>query len=180
MALVKKEIGELLVDNGLITPEELKLVQLERQKTGEPVSLILSRLGLATESHLKNALELQYGVNYVSLAKTEADPEVLYLLPEAVMRNYQIVPIARQANRLTVAMVNPNNLIALDDIKYRLKGIQVKPVVCTEDDFQHFMETIYAKRQEELSAEIEEVDHSSFIESDVDLSTLDVMAEVAD
>ncbi len=129
---------------------------------------------------MKNALELQYGVNYVSLAKTEADPEVLYLLPEAVMRQYQIVPIARQSNRLTVAMVNPNNLIALDDIKYRLKGMQVKPVVCTEDDFQHFMETIYAKRQEELNLEVEEADHTSFIESDVDLSTLDVMAEVSD
>ena len=45
------------------------------------------------------------------------------------MRQYQVVPIARQGNRLTVAMVNPNNLIALDDIKYRLKGVQVKPVV---------------------------------------------------
>jgi type IV pilus assembly protein PilB len=177
MALVKKEIGELLVDNGLITPEELQLVQLERQKTGEPISLILSRLGLATESHLKNALELQYGVNYVSLAKTELDPEVMHMLPEAVMRQYQLVPIARQGNRLTVAMVNPNNLIALDDIKYRLKGIQIKPVVCTEDDFQHFMETVYAKRQEEEFEQFEEADHQTFIEADVDLSTLDVMAE---
>jgi len=177
MALVKKEIGELLVDNGLITPEELKLVQLERQKTGEPISLILSRLGLATESHLKNALELQYGVNYVSLAKTELDPDVLYVLPEAVLRQYQIVPIARQGNRLTLAMVNPNNLIALDDIKYRLKGVQIKPVVCTEDDFQHFMETVYAKRQEEQFEAVEEQDHQSFIESDVDLSSLDVMLD---
>src|SRR5439155_23227558 len=108
----------ILVDNGLITADEIKLVHIERQKTGEHISLILSRLGLATESHLKNALELQYGVNYVSLAKTEADPEVLYLLPEATMRQYQIVPIAKQGNRLTVAMVIPNNLIAPDDIKY--------------------------------------------------------------
>src|SRR3990167_7250896 len=103
MALVKKEIGELLVDNGLITADELKLVQLERQKTGEPISLILSRLGLATESHLKNALELQYGVNYVSLAKTELDQDVLHILPEAVLRQYQIVPIAMQGSRLTLA-----------------------------------------------------------------------------
>src|SRR5579875_3360054 len=165
MALVKKEIGELLVDNGLITQDELALVQAEQQKTGEPISLILSRLGLATENHVKSALELQYGVNYVSLSKTEADPECLYVLPEAVMRQHQVVPIARQGNRLTLAMVNPNNLIALDDIKYRLKGVQIKPVVCTEDDFQHFMEETY-----------DEAD-KSFIEADVDLSTLDVMAE---
>jgi len=177
MALVKKEIGELLVDNGLITADELKLVQLERQKTGEPISLILSRLGLATESHLKNALELQYGVNYVSLAKTEADPDVLHLLPESLMREYQLVPLARQGNRLTIAMVNPNNLIALDNIKYRLKGVQVKPVVCTEDDFQHFMETVYSKRQRQLAEDEFEEAETSFIESDVDLSTLDVMGE---
>lgn len=180
MALVKKEIGELLVDNGLITQEELALVQAERQKTGEPVSLILSRLGLATESHLKNALELQYGVNYVSLSKAVYEPDVMYVLPEAVMRQYQIVPIARQGNRLTLAMVNPNNLIALDDIKYRLKGVQIKPVVCTEDDFQHFMETIYAKRQEQIVEETYEEADKSFIEADVDLSTLDIMAESDD
>ncbi|MBI4534005.1 MAG: Flp pilus assembly complex ATPase component TadA [Candidatus Melainabacteria bacterium] len=178
MALVKKDIGELLVDNGLITADELKLVQLERQKTGEPVSLILARLGLATENHLKNALELQYGVNYISLTKTELDVDVLHLLPEAVMREYQMVPIAQQGNRLTVAMVNPNNLIALDNIKYRLKGLQVKPVVCTEDDFQHFMETVYAKLQQQFSEEVEELEHEAFIEADVDLSTLDIMAQV--
>ncbi len=177
MALVKKEIGELLVDNGLITQDELALVQAEQQKTGEPISLILSRLGLATENHVKNALELQYGVNYVSLSKTEADPECLYVLPEAVMRQHQVVPIARQGNRLTLAMVNPNNLIALDDIKYRLKGVQIKPVVCTEDDFQHFMETIYARRQDQLMEETYDEADKSFIEADVDLSTLDVMAE---
>ncbi len=56
MALIKREIGELLVDHGLITHEELKLVQQERLKTGEPISLILSRLGLANEKHLKTRL----------------------------------------------------------------------------------------------------------------------------
>ncbi len=178
MALVKKEIGELLVDNGLITQDELALVQSERQKTGEPISLILSRLGLATENHLKNALELQYGVNYVCLSRTDADPDVMYVLPESVMRQYQIVPITKQGNRLTLAMVNPNNLIALDDIKYRLKGIQIKPVVCTEDDFQHFMETIYARRQAEMVEETYEEADKNFIEADVDLSTLDIMEEL--
>src|SRR5262249_23657764 len=124
--------------------------------------------------------ELQYGVNYVSLSKTDSDPDVYYILPESVMRQYQVVPIARQGNRLTLAMVNPNNLIALDDVKYRLKGVQIKPVVCTEDDFQHFMETIYSKRQDEMIEETYEEADKSFIESDVDLSQLDVMAEVDD
>ncbi len=180
MALIKKEIGELLVDNGLITADELKIVQQERMKTGEPISLILSRLGLANETHLKNALEVQFGVNYVCLAKSDVQAEALQLLPEKLIRQHQVVPISQEENILTVAMVNPNNLLALDDIKYRLRGIRVKPVVCTEDDFQHFMETIYAHKQDELNAAGEALADQTFIESDVDLSTLDIMAEMED
>lgn len=180
MALIKKEIGELLLDKGLITADELKMVQQERMRTGEPVSLILSRLGLANESHLKSALELQFGVNYISLAKSPPESEALELLPETVMRQHQVVPINLSGSELTIAMVNPNNLLALDDIKYRLRGVKVKPVVCTEDDFQHFMETIYANRQAQLYQETEEQAHQTFIESEVDLSTLDVMIEGED
>ena len=76
-------------------------------------------------------------------------------------------------------MVNPNNLPALDDVKYRLKGLQIRPVVCTEDDFQHFMESVYADiSRNTLDAE-EEASQMSFIDSEVDLSTLDVMREAA-
>jgi type IV pilus assembly protein PilB len=176
MALVKKEIGELLVENGLITPEEWEQVQLERQKTGEPVSLILSKLGLATENHVKNALELQYGVNYVSLVKSETNQEALTLLPEVIMRQHQVVPISRDGNRLTIAMVNPNNLMALDDIKVRLKGTQVKPVVCTEDDFQQFMETVYSKHLEEKKKDQNaQEDSTGFLNAEVDLSGMDVL-----
>ncbi|MCA9804931.1 MAG: Flp pilus assembly complex ATPase component TadA, partial [Cyanobacteria bacterium HKST-UBA02] len=170
MALIKKEIGELLVDNGLITADELKVVQQERLKTGEPISLILARLGLANEKHLKNALELQFGVNYVSLSKAAPEGVCLELLPEKVMRQHQVVPIKQEENKLVVAMVNPNNLLALDDIKYRLRGVQIQPTVCTEDDFQHFMETVYASRQAELSEEFEDRQDETFIESEVDLS----------
>ncbi|MBX9667917.1 MAG: Flp pilus assembly complex ATPase component TadA [Candidatus Obscuribacterales bacterium] len=180
MALIKKEIGELLVDHGLITHDELKLVQQERLKTGEPISLILSRLGLANEKHLKNALELQFGVNYVSLTKVTPNSNCLELLPEKVMRQHQVVPISKEESKLTIAMVNPNNLLALDDIKYRLKGITVQPVVCTEDDFQHFMETVYSKRQDELTEEMVEYQDETFIESEVDLSDIAIMEEVHD
>ncbi|MBA4076005.1 MAG: hypothetical protein C0508_13260, partial [Cyanobacteria bacterium PR.023] len=180
MALIKKEIGELLVDNGLITSDELKIVQQERMKTGEPISLILSRLGLANETHLKTALETQYGVNYISLAKAQADHTALELLPEKVMRQHQVVPLSVDGKNLTLAMVNPNNLLALDDIKYRLKSVSVRPVVCTEDDFQHFMETVYSRRQDELTEEWDEQADQTFIESEVDLSSLDVLVDYDD
>ncbi|HNA74355.1 MAG TPA: ATPase, T2SS/T4P/T4SS family, partial [Candidatus Obscuribacter sp.] len=73
-----------------------------------------------------------------------------------------------------------NNLLALDDVKYRLKSMQIKPVVCTEDDFQHFMETIYSTRQDELTEEWEEQADQTFIESEVDLSSLNVLVDTDD
>jgi type IV pilus assembly protein PilB len=179
MALIKKEIGELLVENGLITPEEWQQVQIERQKTGEPMSLILSRLGLATENHVKNALELQYGVNYISLAKCDPATECLGYLPESIMRQHQLVPVTKDGQRLTIAMVNPNNLMALDDIKMRLKGMQIKSVVCTEDDFQTFMETIYHKHLEEKKA-TQDSEAESFIDKEVDLSGMDIISQLDD
>ncbi len=179
-ALIRKEIGELLVDNGLITTDELKIVQQERMRTGEPISLILSRLGLANETHLKNALEVQFGVSYISLAKSQPELATLEMLPEKLIRQHQVIPLELAGNTLTVAMVNPNNLLALDDIKYRLRGMVIKPLVCTEDDFQHFMETIYAIRQEEALIAGEQAADQTFIESEVDLSTLDIMFDTDD
>ena len=98
---------------------------------------------------MQNALELQYGVNYLSLRKVEAPaPECLELLPESLMRQLQLVPVSKDGNPVKVAMVNPNNLMALDNIKMRLKGLQIKLSVCTETDFQNFMETISSKKFE--------------------------------
>ncbi len=177
MALVKRELGELLVENGLITPEEWDAVRAEREKTGESVSLILARLGLATENHVKNALELQYGVNFVALAKAAPEQTVLSLLPESVMRQHQVVAVQQDGNRVTVAMVNPNNLMAMDDIKLRLKGSQIKAVVCTEDDFQSFMESVYASHLDE-QAKAQDDDICSVFDEEVDLSSLDILASI--
>jgi type II secretory ATPase GspE/PulE/Tfp pilus assembly ATPase PilB-like protein len=96
------------------------------------------------------------------------------------MRQHQVVPLSVDGKNLTLAMVNPNNLLALDDIKYRLKSVSVRPVVCTEDDFQHFMETVYSRRQDELTEEWDEQADQTFIESEVDLSSLDVLVDYDD
>ena len=66
------------------------------------------------------------------------------MLPESLIRQHQLVPVTKDGNRVTIAMVNPNNLVALDEIKMRLKGMQVKLVVCAEEDFCLFMEKIYS------------------------------------
>src|SRR5882757_1113279 len=133
MASIRKAIGDLLVDNGQITPEELEQAEAEREKTGEPIGSVLSKLGLVTESSLKNALELQYGVNYVNLAKREPENELIALLPESVIRAQLAVPVSQQGERLTIAMVDPSDSAAIDEVKKKLDGRQLKTVVCLEE-----------------------------------------------
>ncbi|HEY9679009.1 MAG TPA: ATPase, T2SS/T4P/T4SS family [Drouetiella sp.] len=136
-------IGELLVDNGQITPEELEQAEAENKKTGEPITSVLAKLGFITENGLKNALELQYGVMYMNLSKREPEEELIAMLPEKMIREQQAVPVAQQGERLTVAMVDPNDSAALSEIQKTLSGKQVKPVVCLEEQFTKFVDRAF-------------------------------------
>ncbi|MBX9952405.1 MAG: Flp pilus assembly complex ATPase component TadA [Candidatus Obscuribacterales bacterium] len=146
MSVVEKSIGELLVDNGQISADELRLAEREAKSTGEPLSLILSRLGLAYEHHFKNALELKYGVTYVSLTRTEIQPEILKIVPEAKIREHMMVPVNEKGSRITVVMVNPEHTSGLAALKTYFGDRQFTPVVCTEDDFVLFMSNHYREQ----------------------------------
>jgi type IV pilus assembly protein PilB len=83
------------------------------------------------------------GVDFVNLAKVQIDPRVLMLLPQPLMTAHKVIPIAFANNRLTLAMTNPNNLVAFDDVRRAIKGVLIEPAIVTEDDFKRFMTTTY-------------------------------------
>jgi type IV pilus assembly protein PilB len=85
------------------------------------------------------------GVEFVSLSRLRLDPRVLTLLPASVVTEHHAVPIAFCNNRLTLAMTNPNNVVAFDDVRRILKGVMIEPVIVTEDDLRRFMTTTYAQ-----------------------------------
>ena len=85
------------------------------------------------------------GVEYVSLARVKVDPRVLMLLPQPLINEHRVVPIAFCNNRLTLAMTNPNDVVAFDDVRRIVKGVLIEPVVVTEEDFKRFMSTTYAQ-----------------------------------
>jgi type IV pilus assembly protein PilB len=92
------------------------------------------------------------GIEYVNLRRLQFDARVLSLLPQQMLIQHKILPAGYANNRLTLAMVNPNNLIALDDVRRVLKGVIIEPVVTSEDDFKRFMTTTYSemlKKEEE-------------------------------
>ncbi len=88
----------------------------------------------------------QAGIGFVSLSRLKIDPRVLGLLPQAVVTEHKVLPISFCNNRLTLAMTNPNNVVAFDDVRRILKGVMIEPVVVTEEDFRRFLATTYASQ----------------------------------
>src|SRR5215468_34122 len=101
-------------------------------------------LGLARilAERLEDATK-QVGIEYVNLFKGKFDPRVVGLLPQSLCQLHKVVPIAYVNNSVTLAMVNPSNLVAFDDVRRYIKGAVIEPQVCTEEDFKKFMETVY-------------------------------------
>jgi type IV pilus assembly protein PilB len=153
MTLVKRDIGELLVDNGQISPEELERAVDEKAKSGEPMSAVLERLGLADERQLENALELEYGVNYVSLKKVVPNRELLSTAGESLCREYEAVPISKDSTRLTLAMVTPSNQAAIEIFKGKFLQLQIKPVVCLDADMAEFFAKAFGSPQAKVDGE---------------------------
>src|SRR5499427_5009605 len=101
-------------------------------------------LGLARilAERLEDATK-QVGIEYVNLFKGKFDPRVVGLLPQSLCLLHKVVPIAYMNNSVTLAMVNPSNLVAFDDVRRYIKGVIIEPQVCTEEDFKKFMDTVY-------------------------------------
>src|SRR5213083_321402 len=87
----------------------------------------------------------QVGIEYVNLFKGKFDPRIVGLLPQSLCLLNKVVPIAYVNNSVTLAMVNPSNLVAFDDVRRYIKGAVIEPQVCTDDDFRRFMETSYSQ-----------------------------------
>jgi type IV pilus assembly protein PilB len=113
----------------------------------EAVMRSLPAFALAITAVLAERLERanqHAGVDYLNLARVKVDPRVLTLLPQALINEHRVVPVAFCNNRLTLAMTNPNNVVAFDDVRRIVKGVMIEPVVVTEEDFKRFMSTTYA------------------------------------
>lgn len=147
------EIGDLLLEIGLISPEELQAAHAEQKRSGERLTVVLEKLSLISNNQLKDALELQFGVNYINLSKQPPSPEIVELLPEEIRLKHKVLPIAQNGTQYTIAMVDPDDLIAIDTLKIQLKSGQLKKLVCTADDFEFFCNSLKAKLSEAKTSE---------------------------
>ncbi len=124
-------IGELLLKEKRITPAQLQDALGHQKANGGKLGITLVKLGLVADEEITALLSRQYGVPSIDLAAFEIDPAVLKLVPAETAQKYQIVPLARSGATLTIAMTDPTNVFAMDDIKF-MTGYNVEPVVASE------------------------------------------------
>ena len=129
----KKELGPILVEEGLITPDQLEFALKEQERVPKAIGRILIDHGMIREVDLVRALALQVGLEFVDLSETPPDPTVAILIPEAVAKRHRALPYAERDGKLLVAMSDPANVYALDDIR-TITGRDIQPVVATAAD----------------------------------------------
>ena len=124
-------LGELLLREKRITPTQLQEALNHQKANGGKLGMTLVKLGMVKDEEITALLSRQYGVPFINLAQFDIDASVLKLIPAETAQKYQIVPIGRSGATLTIAMTDPTNVFALDDIKF-MTGYNVEPVVASE------------------------------------------------
>src|SRR5712692_2882982 len=147
------KLGEILLKENLISPDQLKQA-LEHQKTnGGRLGNSLVKLGFLNDDEVTSVLSRQYSVPSINLGYFEVDANVTKLIPMETAMKYQILPLSRVGSSLTVAMVDPTNVFAMDDIKF-MTGFNIEPVVASESSIIEGIDKAYGTSKEE---ELEQV-----------------------
>jgi len=147
---VSRRLGDLLVNEGLISQEQLHRALSEQKGSNEKLGTILVRLGIINEDQLIGFLSRQYGIPSITLSQLDIDPEVVRLVPPQIARKYEVLPVKRTGNALTLAMADPTNVFALDDVAF-MTNLQVLPVVASQGAIRQAIERIYEPQASALS-----------------------------
>jgi type IV pilus assembly protein PilB len=180
-------LGEILVKEKLIDEDQLKQALVYQHKNGGRLGTVLIKMGVISDDAITEVLSRQYGVPSINLKYYEVDPTVIKLIPQDTALRYQIVPLSRVGATLTIAMTDPTNVFAMDDIKF-MTGFNVEPVVASEAAVTEAIAKFYGSVQsdEELNKVMkvlgaEEAGDLELAaeEQEMDLATLEKAAEEA-
>ncbi|RKY40445.1 MAG: hypothetical protein DRP76_01940 [Candidatus Omnitrophota bacterium] len=138
----EKLIGEILVERGIITPHQLKKVLENQQKEGGLIGEIIVKLGFATEEEIAQCLSYQYGFPYLPLENYEISKEAIELVPRHVAQHYCLIPVDKIGNTLTIAISDPLNSEAIEDLE-ELTSLNIQVFISTSSDIRQAIEKYY-------------------------------------
>src|SRR6202045_3202920 len=178
---MSQRLGDLLVKEKIITPDQLDKA-LKTQRESGPNSRLgstLVHLGFVSDEEVTNFLSRQYGVPAINLQYFEIDSSVVKLIPEETAKRYQILPLSRVGASLTIAMVDPTNVFAMDDIKF-MTGFNIEPVVASESAIMDAIDKAYSHPQAEANVDELLASMGDMSESDVELQSEEQQMELAE
>jgi type IV pilus assembly protein PilB len=143
--VVTKQLGELLVERGVINEEQLSKALKVQKERGGLIGQVLVMLGYTKEEEIAQALTVQYGFPYLPLECYEINVEAMKLIPQNVAEQYNLIAIDRIGDLLTIAMSNPLNIQAVEDIEMLVK-CKVQVFVSTMTDINNAMKKYYGKK----------------------------------
>jgi len=167
------KLGEMLIKENLITRKQLNQALEEQKKTNDYLGTVLVRHGWISESTLTNMLGKQLGIASVDLTNYEFKDDILRIIPEELANKYDIIPLDRMGHTLTVAMVDPTDVMVIEDIKFNT-GFNVEPVVSAEASIKKAISKNYGSLRNEKE-EFDAAVSTSF--DDVDLTEFEVVDE---
>jgi type IV pilus assembly protein PilB len=141
------KLGEILVRENLISPQHLREALDYQREHGGRLGFTLVKLGLVSDDMITAVLARQYGIPSVNLDLFHIDQSVLRLIPQDVAQKYSVLPLSRVGATLTLAMVDPTNVFAMDDVKF-MTGLNVEPVVVAEVSVQQAIAKYYGSSKE--------------------------------
>jgi type IV pilus assembly protein PilB len=154
---VSRRLGDLLVREGLINQEQLQRALADQKGSNEKLGSILVRLDFINEDQLIDFLSKQYGIPSITLTQLDVDAEVVKLVPAQIARKYEVLPIKRAGNQLTLAMADPTNVFAVDDVGF-MTNLQVVPVVASQGAIRKAIDRLYEAQTGGLADVITEMD----------------------
>jgi len=181
----KKLLGQMLIDEGLITEKELKSALDSQRKTGHFLGRLLVDLGFVDEKELKRVLSIQSGIEIIDLKNTVIDKKGVEVFPSALAKTYNAVPVKLERDLLTLAVGDTLSLNIQDDISFIL-GYKTKMVLADEEDIRQAIETHYGKDIETiddlikwLAQDVEEMEELDAIASQGEYATITSLEEIA-
>jgi len=145
MKIMKKKLGDLLFENGLITEEQLNQALEEQRKSKRKLGDVLLAQGYITEQQLIEVLEFQLGIPHVNLFKYQIDAAVTQIIPESMAKRYQVLPFMKDGSKLMVAMADPLDYFAIEDLRMST-GFRIEPAISSRDELQRAIAHYYGLR----------------------------------
>ncbi len=152
---MNRRLGDLLVAEGLVNQEQLTRALAEQKGTTEKLGSVLVRLNLVKDEQLIGFLSRQYGVPSINVSHLDVDSGILRLVPPQIAKKHEVLPVKRVANTLTLAMADPTNVFALDDVSF-MTNLQVLPVVASQAAIRRAIERNYNTRGTALTELLED------------------------